>query len=184
MVPWALPELVCAARNGKRADLDALIEAVWPGCYRLAAAILGDAALAQDVAQESCVLIHRRIVLLRDCAAFDAWLYKIVVREASRLRRKHRAAPAVPPPVRADADVGTMAIDVWRALGSLPPALREVVVLRYFEDLNSRDIARVLGVPSPTVRFRLMQARRRLRPFLAEYECFSPVSETEVHHAI
>lgn len=59
----------------------------------------------------------------------------------------------------------TASVDVWQAL-SLPKKLRDVVVLRYFEDLSSREIASVLGVPDGTVRFRLMIAKRRLRPLL------------------
>jgi len=68
-------------------------------------------------------------------------------------------------------------IDVWRALSALSHKLREVVVLRYFEDLSSPEIASVLGVPEGTVRFRLMIARQRLRPLLGDYnERFSQSS--------
>ena len=55
---------------------------------------------------------------------------------------------------------------MWRALDALPRALRTVVVLTYFEELTSAEIAGVLGIPAPTVRFRLMRARQRLKPLL------------------
>jgi RNA polymerase sigma-70 factor (ECF subfamily) len=66
---------------------------------------------------------------------------------------------------------------VWRALSALSHKLREVVVLRYFEDLSSPEIGSVLGIPEGTVRFRLMIARQRLRPLLDDYsERFSQSS--------
>ncbi len=84
MARWAPPELVSAALTGDEAAAERLIAAVWPGCFRLAATIIGDRNLAQDAAQEACVIVHRQIRKLRNVAAFDAWLYRIVMRESAR----------------------------------------------------------------------------------------------------
>ena len=66
-------------------------------------------------------------------------------------------------------------------LDTLAPELRSVVVLRYFEDLTSREIGTVLGVPAPTVRFRLMVALRRLRPLLDITDRVTPATEVRSH---
>jgi RNA polymerase sigma-70 factor (ECF subfamily) len=162
------PELVDAARTGGRDEIELLLRAVWPDAYRLARAVLGEDQPAEDAAQEACIILYRTIASLRSSAAFRTWFYRIVVREAAELkRRRARTEPAVEAAMTA-ADQ-TAPIDVWRALAALSHTLREVVVLRYFEDLSSPEIASVLGVPEGTVRFRLMVARQRLRPLLDDY---------------
>jgi RNA polymerase sigma-70 factor (ECF subfamily) len=161
-------ELVDAARTGGRDEIEMLLRTVWPDAYRLARAMLGDDQPAQDAAQEACIIVYRTIASLRTSAAFRTWFYRIVVREAAELkRRRSRTAPV--PDAPASAPDQTASIDIWRALSGLGHKLREVVVLRYFEDLSSPEIAKVLGVPEGTVRFRLMIARQRLRPILGNY---------------
>jgi RNA polymerase sigma factor (sigma-70 family) len=167
-MPIPVPaELVAAAQHGDSIQVERLVQTIWPDAYRLANAILGDRQGAEDAAQEACIIVYRTIASLRSAAAFRVWFYRIVVREASELkRRRSRNEPAAPAePERAD---HAAAIDIWRALATLPHDLREAVVLRYFEDLSSREIAAVLRVPAGTVRFRLMIARRRLRPLLSD----------------
>jgi len=169
-------ELVEAARTGGRDEIELLLRGVWPDAYRLARAILGEDQSAEDVAQEACIILYRTIASLRSSTAFRTWFYRIVVREAAELkRRRSRTEPTTEAPVNPGDE--TASIDVWRALAVLAHKLREVVVLRYFEDLSSREIASVLGIPEGTVRFRLMIAKQRLRPLLGEYtERFSQPS--------
>lgn len=160
-------DLVEAARRGGAAEIEQLLRAAWPDAYRLALAVLGDQSSAEDAAQEACVVLYRTITSLRDTLAFRTWFYRIVVREASSIKRKRsRGERPVEAPSH-DPDP-TATIDVWRALTSLPPHLRDVIVLRYFEDLTSREVAAILGVNDGLVRFRLMKARRWLRPLLGE----------------
>jgi RNA polymerase sigma-70 factor, ECF subfamily len=170
------PELVEAARTGGRDEIELLLRTVWPDAYRLARAVLGEGQSAEDAAQEACIVLYRSIASLRSSAAFRTWFYRIVVREASELkRRRSRIEPA--PDVTMSLADQTAHLDVWRALSALSHKQREVVVLRYFEDLSSPEIASVLGIPEGTVRFRLMIARQRLRPLLDDYgERFSQSS--------
>ena len=169
-------ELVEAARTGGRDEIELLLRSVWPDAYRLARAILAEDQPAEDAAQEACIIVYRTIASLRSSGAFRTWFYRIVVREAAEIkRRRSRAEPA--PDAAVSAADQTASIDVWRALAMLSHKLREVVVLRYFEDLASPEIASVLGVPEGTVRCRLMIARQRLRPLLDGYsERFSQSS--------
>jgi RNA polymerase sigma-70 factor (ECF subfamily) len=161
-------ELVDAARTGGRDEIELLLRTVWPDAYRLARAVLGEAQPAEDAAQEACIIVYRTIASLRSSAAFRTWFYRIVVREAAEIKRR-RSRTEEAPVAAASAVDQTAPIDVWRALSVLSQKLREVVVLRYFEDLSSPEIASVVGIPEGTVRFRLMIARRRLRPLLGEY---------------
>jgi RNA polymerase sigma-70 factor (ECF subfamily) len=169
-------ELVEAARTGGRDEIELLLRTVWPDAYRLARVILGEDQPAEDAAQEACIVLYRTIASLRSSAAFRTWFYRIVVREAAEIkRRRSRTEPRAE--ASASAADQTAPIDVWRALSALSHKLREVVVLRYFEDLSSPEIGSVLGIPEGTVRFRLMIARQRLRPLLDDYsERFSQSS--------
>ena len=169
-------ELVDAARTGGRDEIELLLRMVWPDAYRLARGVLGEDQPAEDAAQEACIVVYRTIASLRSSAAFRTWFYRIVVREAAEIKRRRARPESVAEAPAGSADQ-TAHIDVWRALSVLSQKLREVVVLRYFEDLSSPEIASVLGIPEGTVRFRLMIARQRLRPLLGEYsERFSPSS--------
>jgi RNA polymerase sigma-70 factor (ECF subfamily) len=174
----AQTELVTAAIGGDVQATEQLIEAIWPKCYRLAASLTGNRDLAQDAAQESCAIVHCKIGSLRSAAAFDTWLYRIVVRECSRARKRVQNAD-----VRAYdegfACESTACMDVWRALAALSPALRDVTVLFYFDDLKTDEIARILAVPHATVRTRLARARERLREILEDYD-FEPQPMSEV----
>jgi RNA polymerase sigma-70 factor (ECF subfamily) len=162
-----LNDLVDAARAGGSDDIESLLRAVWPDAYRLARAIVGEDGPAEDVAQEACIIVYRTIASLRDGAAFRTWFYRIVVREAAAIKqRRSRVEAAIE--IHVNLADPAASVDIWRALSLLPHKLREVVVLRYFEDLASREIAAVLGIPDGTVRFRLMIARQRLRPLLGE----------------
>ena len=58
---------------------------------------------------------------------------------------------------------------VVRAVLALPPKYRQVVVLYYYRDCSTGEIARMLGVPQGTVSVRLKRARERLKPMLKEW---------------
>lgn len=160
-------ELIDAARSGRAADVERLLEAVWPDAYRLARAIVGEAHTAEDTAQEACLQMFRSIATLRNSDAFRTWFYRIVVREAL----KQKARLTVSATLVADdgyCEDRSALVDLWRALATLPVHLRSVIALHYFEGLSSREIGKIVGVPEATVRFRLMTARRRLQRLLQD----------------
>jgi RNA polymerase sigma-70 factor (ECF subfamily) len=169
-------ELIEAARSGASADVERLLEVVWPDAYRLARSIVGQDAGAQDVAQDACVRVYRGITSLRSTNAFRTWFYRIVVREALK-QKKARAATLPLSSQAAYVEDRCASVDLWRALASLPDGLRTVVVLTYFEDLSGREVAAVLRVPEATVRFRLMTARRRLLPLLCDSDPYAAKGE-------
>lgn len=161
------PALVESAKNVD-VSLERLIEAVWPEAYRLAASILRDRTLAEDVAQEACATMARSLHALKDPRTFSSWVYRIVTNQAISAARKRR--PTVP--IDAAPDPGTQfdssdAIDLYNALATLPIDQRAAIVLHYYGGLNSFEIAAALGIAAPTVRFRMMLARRALAKALA-----------------
>lgn len=178
---FAAPELVAAALRDPSA-VEALIAAVWPHAYRVAAAVIGERRLAEDAAQEACVVVHRSLRKLRSIDAFDGWMYRVVVREATRIARRRRVVEADAAAMLSAGEPASL--EVWHALETLPPQLRAVVILFYFDDLPGEAIARILGVSPVTVRTRLARARDRLRDVLDDDPRAAPASWENASHAV
>ena len=159
------PELLVQAKSGDRTALDRLLELIWPDAYHIAYGIVQDAGLAQDAAQEACAALCNAIGGLRDLEAFRPWFYRIVVRAGTRIA-KMRTRTAELDERNHYEDVPVENVDVERALAALTPSLRAAVILHFYCGLNSFEIASILRIPAPTVRFRLSVAKRRLRPLL------------------
>jgi len=170
---WAALGQISAALQGERGGVESLIAAIWPKCFRLAATIIGDRALAQDAAQEACVIVDRKVRGLRSAQAFDGWLYRIVMREAIRLRRRAAGHWRYKPDTGFVCDPA-VPIDVWRALNELRPEFRDVAILFYFDDLPTAEIASILTISNATVRTRLSRGRAQLRTMLGDYAPDAP----------
>lgn len=140
-----------------------------PTSYRLAAHLLGDPTDAEDATQEALLLAWRGWLQLRDRDRFGAWFERIVVNVCYERLRRRRRSPTVELPDEVanrvtDEMASSVARDVvGRALGSLTPEQRVVVVLRYWRDLSIEEIADRVGIPSGTVRSRLHYALQSLR---------------------
>ncbi len=139
--------------------------------YRLAFAILGDDLEAEDAAQDAFTSAWRQRATLRDPGRFEAWFGRILVnvcrdrlRQRARLRRL--PSPMVEEP-HVDPAQATLDRDMLgRALASLDPDFRIVVILRFWTDLPVDDIAERLGIPAGTVKSRLHSSMRQLRAAL------------------
>ena len=154
------------------AALESLLVAAWPHAYRIALSILRHPMAAEDAAQEACARVVLAITQLRSWQAFGVWFYRVVVREALAIERRTRLHEPLDPYALASASTLTDAlvrVDVLRALGELPPTQRAVIALHYYADLNSREIAAIVGMPDTTVRYHLARARRRLEALLASH---------------
>lgn len=145
---------------------------VGPSLYRLALAICGDAAAAEDVVQEAFVRVWRRRGRLRDSACLSGYLYRTARNLARdhcrRLKAKGKALEGVAVLLR-PAEGQAEAPDVERiskALFALPVDQREVVFLRVYEGLAFKEVAERTGAPQGTVHSRFRYAMERLRTLL------------------
>ena len=163
-------DLVERAKSGGSA-LERLIEEVWPEAYRVSVGVLHDFGLAEDAAQDACVAIVRGLPTLKNVEAFRAWSYKTIVNCAvSTLRRRPQTRPLDPDVDRGISLDRSDAIDLHRALALLPVRQRAAIVLHYYVGLPSGDIARAMGMPSSTIRFYLVLARRALQKSLGDVD--------------
>jgi RNA polymerase sigma-70 factor (ECF subfamily) len=140
--------------------------------YRLACAILGNPAEAQDATHDAFVQAWRKWSTLRDPASVDAWFDRIVVNTCrNRLKRsgRWRASDISDDVATAAGDAMGQVLDrqvIEAALATLSPEHQVVVALRYYRDLTTQQIAQQLGVRHGTVRSRLYYATQRLHEAL------------------
>ncbi|GHI86108.1 hypothetical protein Sxan_34720 [Streptomyces xanthophaeus] len=138
----------------------------------------GDAQRAEDLVQETLVRVWQHPEVL--ASAHDSmrpWLFTVARRLAIDARRARLSRPQeVDPegleqaPAPEDAVAGSVtAIDVRRAVGSLGPEHREVLLQVYFRDRSVAEAAAELGIPAGTVKSRTYYALRALRKDLQGY---------------
>ena len=173
-------ELITRARSGDREAYGMLVERHQRVAFRTAYAVCGDAAEAEDAAQDAFVKAYGALDRFRDGAPWRPWLLRIVANEArnrrrSAGRREHLAVRAArgatvtevaPPDVAAL--LSEQRSELARALARLEPAQREAVVLRHVLDLSEAETAAVLGCRQGTVKSRLHRGLARLREDLGE----------------
>ncbi|MGZ8602244.1 MAG: RNA polymerase sigma factor [Actinomycetota bacterium] len=146
------------------ADLEEFLRDGYRRVVGAVALVSGSLATAEDAVQEALVRAVERSKGPDDIDSLEPWVVTGALNlSRSRLRRlivERRAqptlvAPSSPPP---DAD----AVDVRRALTALPRRQREAIVLRYFLDLDVREVASVMGIGEGTAKSTLARAREVL----------------------
>ena len=140
-------------------------------------AILQDIDLAEDVAAQTFLSAWQHLPTLRRPARFDAWLFRIAHHQAlNELRKRRPTTPLDDLPELADPDRLSSPTDLldgkidretlWHALLRLPEMQREVLVLRFLEELPHARIAAQLGKSEEAVRALQYRALNRLRELI------------------
>jgi RNA polymerase sigma-70 factor (ECF subfamily) len=136
---------------------------------RVATAILGEEQLARDAVHDGFVraVVHRR--RWRGEAPLEAWVWRIVVNEARKRRKRETRALLAEASTAGQSENG--AGEPLRALvAALPERQRLVLFLRYYADLDYHTIADALGISSGTVGATLNAAHAALRKQIQEVQ--------------
>jgi RNA polymerase sigma-70 factor (sigma-E family) len=149
-------------------EYDDVYAAWWPRLVRTAYAVSGDRGVAEDAVQTAFAKAYRSWRRISRVAAPEAYLRRMVVNEVlndhRKARRRHEISSAEPPERASDDSGDPMAGDeMWRAIATLPPRQRAVLVLRYYEDLSEQQIADALGCRPGTVKSQASAALATLR---------------------
>jgi RNA polymerase sigma-70 factor (ECF subfamily) len=155
--------------------------------FALAFGILGSHEDARDATQETFIAAYRSLAAFRGEAKVSSWLHRIAVNQCiTRQRRARvRAETGIEDEVESAGErfLATAAQSspagaterkqrteaVRRAVASLPPELREVVLMKEFEELTFQEIADALQIPLSTVKSRLYTALKQLRLRLGKF---------------
>lgn len=137
------------------------------------------ATRADDAQQEVWLSVYRRLSTLADPGAFKTWLFQVTRHQAIDILRRQDRAERLMEEVEETAEVFSPVVEgptlprsrspeLQSALTSLSEVQREVVILRYWEDMTYAEIAVVTGTPIGTVRSRLHHAKAKLREELED----------------
>ncbi|QXC62511.1 sigma-70 family RNA polymerase sigma factor [Aquihabitans sp. G128] len=149
-------------------DAEALYRAEHQRVVRLAYLLTGDQAIAQEVGQEAFARLLPRLTGTREPAAYLRTVTVNLCRDLGRRQSTVRRHPPAPPTTSPAPDLPRDLDAVWQAVQRLPPKRRDAVVLRYWADLSTDEIARLLDVRPATVRSLLHRGLHSLKEVLAD----------------
>jgi RNA polymerase sigma-70 factor (sigma-E family) len=157
-------------RARDEADFAQFVQGTSARLFRSAYALCGDYQLAEDAVQAAFASAYVSWRRVRNADNPEAYVRRILTNQVlSWWRRKGSRAewPEATPPEtgRVDSPEDQLVDSdlVWQAIGTLPPRQRAVIVLRYYEDLSEREIAKTLGIQPGTVKSQASAALTTLR---------------------
>jgi RNA polymerase sigma-70 factor (ECF subfamily) len=148
--------------------------------FALAFGMLGREEEARDATQETFLAAFRNLRGFRGEAKVSSWLHRIAINQCITRQRRARVRSETALEVETETEGASLSTPahespahvaesrqraeiVRRAVGALPTELREVLVMKEFEELTFQEIADVLDLPLSTVKSRLYTALRQLR---------------------
>lgn len=169
------PALLARATHGDVAAFDEILRPRLGRLYRMAVAITRSEPDARDAVQDASLNAWRELPRLRSPERFDSWLDQILVNACRSLMRRSRrvlvreidletagaGVDADLPGAASDPDATEVDL-IRRAFDRLDPGVRSLLVLHYVEERPLGEIARVLGSPVGTLKWRLSNARGAL----------------------
>jgi RNA polymerase sigma-70 factor, ECF subfamily len=161
-------------RPGSKEDFDRLYQATYQRVFRTLVAILGDAAAAEDCAQDAFLKAYRAWPRWRGDSPAEAWIQRISINTAlsfMRMRRVREIGELVRRlgrPVDPDPQKQVVDGQVLAEIRRLPAKQAAAVILRHLHGYSNREIAAALGEPESTIATRLMVAKRKLRERLRD----------------
>lgn len=197
-------EAVARLKRGDIGGLEVLARIYQLRATRAADLIVRDCSLAEDIVAETLLHVYERIGQFDAGRPFGPWFLRCVVnaaREAASQRARHvplsgeqisleQVLASQAPGPEALAEGRALQDAVWAALGRLSPTQRAAVVQRYYLGLSEQEMAAEAGCSPGTIKWRLHEARERLRHWLrplwgaASAEGFGGLQEIEIRKEI
>jgi len=168
-------------KHGDLAGLEPLVNRYQAQAVHAAYMIVFDRPQAEDIAQAAFVKVAERIHQFDDERPFAPWFFRIVVNDALKLARRQERSVSLDEQLdEPTAQLAKRLIDpdlqpeqwveqqetrriILKAIASLPPGQRAVIVMRYYLDMTAPDMSTKMGRPLSTIKWWLRDARKRLR---------------------
>jgi RNA polymerase sigma-70 factor (ECF subfamily) len=160
-------------RRALRADPQSfgeLCSRYYPSLVAVADSVLLDHQLAEDAAQEALAEACRQLGKLKKPERFGPWVAAIcrnVARDMLRERRRQREPLADCPTQECDCSQDDRRAILDQALQELPGHLREVIFLKFYNQMSYQQMASVLGATEQMIDGRLRRAKKRIAEYLA-----------------
>ena len=175
-------QLIQNTLDGDDTAFNTLVERYQKSIHALVWRKVGDFHVAEEITQDTFLIVYHKLPTLKDPHRFVGWLYRIAARQCVLFQRKKR----VQTQSLEDTDIKRIekmtysqyiadqqakaAIEiqrdiVQRLLSRLSEREQSVVTLHYFQDMTCKEIGRFLGTSENTIKSRLHRARQRLKQY-------------------
>jgi len=175
--------LVERFQNGEIVVFDEIVNRYQKQIYNLAYGYTQNSEDAYDISQEVFIKVYKSLDKLKNIASFNLWLRRItlnacidylrqqpeemVLEDVSLLDRYYASSSSeIPDGLMENGELGKL---ISRAIERLPKRQKKVFILRHYEGLSLKDIAKNLNCSLGTVKAHLFRATRRLRELLYVY---------------
>jgi RNA polymerase sigma-70 factor, ECF subfamily len=170
-------------KQGDLGGLEALVTRYQVQAVQAAYMLVQDRALAEDIAQSAFIRVAERIRQFDEQRPFAPWFFRIVMNDALKVAEKQQRSILLEDPDEATAHLAEWLTDpsprpeqvleekqvrenILKAIHSLPPEQRAVVVMRYYLELSEADMTAKMNRPLSTIKWWLRAARKHLRQFM------------------
>lgn len=152
-----------------------LFESVYPRLRRYFLLRGMEAGEAEELAQNVMVIVYQRGGEVRDITLFQGWLFQVAKNELTRRWRQQQTRQRIAPMEPLSEELAgrlmterelTSQSNFAEWISYLEPAERELLILRFIEELSYEELAVALGIPVGTVKWRLFSAKKKLAPII------------------
>lgn len=161
--------------TGTEDDFCVLFESVYPRLRRYFLLRGLESGEAEDLAQNVMILAFKNCGEVRDKDLFHGWLFKVAKNELARYWRQWQTRNRLAPMEPLSDELANRLLTETELTGisnfadwmrSLEPAERELVILRFVEELSYEELALAFGIPVGTVKWRIFNVKKKLAPVI------------------
>lgn len=164
--------LIQKMKIGDEQAVDVFVKKYYLKILKYCCLHIHDYGYAEDVAQETFEQFFRTLSQYRHYGKALNYLYVIAANKCKNFYTKKREVVMEELPEQLDYSMNDLAeyMDVHHALDDLPFELREIAILFFFQQLKQKEIAKILGIGLPLVKYRIRKAKALLVLYLGEEE--------------
>lgn len=164
--------LILRMKNGDDQAIDTFVRKYYPVILRYCRLHMNDIWLAEDATQETFVRFFRTLNQYKHYGKAVNYLYVIASNICKDYYKKSEDIPTeeIPELPVYEMDDLNVQLDVRLALQKLPPELQEVIILYFYQEVKQKEIAKILGIGLPLVKYRIKRAKELLHHDLGKEE--------------
>ena len=164
--------LIHRMKNGDESAIEAFVRKHYPVILRYCHLHLSDKSYAEDATQEVFARFFRTLNQYQHYGKAQNYLYVIAANICRDFSRKPQEASIEELPEESVCEIPPLdlRLDVHQALEKLPTELREVTILFFFQEVKQKEIAKILGIGLPLVKYRIKRAKELLAGYLGKEE--------------
>lgn len=162
--------LIWKMKRGDEAAMERFVRKYYPDILKYCCYHIPDRSYAQDLAQETFEKFFGTLGRYQHVGKAGNYLYVIAGNLCRNLCRKKTeiAMPELLDATENPIHILEERLDMETAIGKLPYEMREVILLYYFQELKLKEIAEILGIGLPLVKYRLRRAKELLGDYLGK----------------